>query len=331
MKSRLKKSVSRLSKLTILAAGFTATAPAALMAQSTGFDMSGWAKVDSIPKTEATVVKIEIKESGPERIDQAGKLAMLTQRIPASACNAAAGIGGDVAKGFLAASIGEFDRIISALEFGDVYISIKKPETDRSVLRRIDEMNSVWGPVREDVLPIADLKSATTTIEEVATSAEMAPELLDITEALIGDLIGEYADPSLLLATDAVGLDIVGRQRMMPQIISKATCMIAEGLDTETARAELDASIGLFELSLGALLNGMPEAGLRAAPSDELKADFARVIDFWQGVKPTIETLKSDGTLPTEQREYVYGELNTLTAMLNEVARKYAMASTQSL
>jgi hypothetical protein len=323
----------RLSAATALAVAFTALAPATVLAQGSALDMSSWAKVDKIPKTEATVVQVQvrIKESGPERIDQAGKLKMLTQRIPASACNAAAGIGGQVAKGFLAASIGEFDRIVSALEHGDVYISIRTAEEDRGVLRRIDEMNRLWEPVREEVLPIADLSSGTTTIEDVATSAQSAPELLNITEALIGDLIGEYADPSRLLATDAVGLDIVGRQRMMPQVISKTACMIAEGLNTETARQELDASVDLFELSLNALVNGMPEVGVRPPPTPEIKESLTEVIDRWQEVRPTVDALLAAGTLPVQEREFIYGQMNDLTAMMNEVARKYALASNQNL
>jgi hypothetical protein len=328
MTSRFTMSVSRLAALAVLATSFAAPA----VAQSS-FDMSSWAKVDKIPKTEATVVKVEInlKENGPERIDQAGKLTMLSQRIPASACAAAAGIGGEVAKGYLAASIGEFDRIVTALEFGDVFISIKTPETDRGVLSRIAEMNELWEPVREEVIPIADLSRETTTVDEIATSARAAPELLDVTSKLVGDLIGEYADPARMLATDAVGLDIIGRQRMMPQVISKTACMIAEGLDTEIARQELDASIDLFDLSLGALVNGMPEAGVRPPPTEAIKADLVSVIDRWEDIRPTIEQLKIDGTLPIAEREAIYVEMNDLTAMLNEAARKYAQASNQNL
>jgi hypothetical protein len=327
-----KSTASRLAALAVLAASLSVAAPPSA-AQSAGLDMSSWIKVDKIPKTEATVIQVQVrmKESGPERIDQAGKLKMLTQRIPASACNAAAGVGGQVAKGFLAASIGEFDRIVTALEHGDVYISIRDAETDRGVLRRIDQVNEVWGPVREEVLPMADLSSQATTVEEVATTAEAAPQLLDLTEALIGDLIGEYADPSRLLATDAVGLDIVGRQRMMPQIISKTACMIAEGIDTATARAELDASVGLFELSLDALVDGMPEAGVRPPPTPEIRDELTAVIEIWDGVRPTIDDLKAEGSLPVEDRELVYATMNDLTSMLNEVARKYALASTQNL
>ncbi|PWJ12506.1 type IV pili methyl-accepting chemotaxis transducer N-terminal domain-containing protein [Jannaschia seohaensis] len=326
---RILKRSARLSAATALA--LTLTLPLSANAQS--LDMSNWANVDKIPKTEATVVpvQVQIKENGPERIDFAGKLRMLTQRIPASACNAAAGIGGRVAKGYLSASIGEIDRIMNALEFGDVFISIKTPETDRRVLRRIAQMNDLWEPVREEVLPIADLNAGDTTVEDIRTTAEKSPEMLEVTQALVGELIGEYADPSRLLATDAVGLDILGRQRMMPQLISKSTCMIAEGISTDIAQEELKSSIDLFELSLQALAYGMPEAGVRPPATEEIRNGLLDVMARWNDVRPTIDALRATGTLSTEEREFVYEEMNDLTAMMNEVSRIYAQASTQSL
>lgn len=309
---RLTKSTPRLTAASVLALALAATLPMAAGAQSST-DLAAQ------------------KTNGPERIDYAGKLKMLTQRIPASACNAAAGIGGWEAKGYLLASIGEFDRIMNALENGDVFISIKTPENDRTVLRRIGQMNDVWHPVRDDVLPIAEQSGQSATVEQVATTTQAAPELLEITQALVGDLIGEYADPSRLLATDAVGLDIMGRQRMMPQIISKSTCMIAEGLNTEAARTELDASIALFELSLEALSNGMPEVGVRPPPTEAIRDGLLDVTARWMTVRPTIEVLMATGTLSSDDREFVYSEMNHLTAMMNEVSRIYAKASTQNL
>ncbi|TFL20204.1 type IV pili methyl-accepting chemotaxis transducer N-terminal domain-containing protein [Jannaschia formosa] len=322
---------ARLTAASALALTLAAASP--VLAQSSAIDMSGWAKVDKIPKTEATVVQVpvEIKQNGPERIDFAGKLRMLTQRIPASACNAAAGIGGKVAKGYLSASIGEIDRIMNALEYGDVFISIKTPETDRRVLSRIGEMNEVWKPVRQEVLPIADHRVQSATVEQIATTTQSAPEMLRLTQALVGDLIGEYADPSRLLATDAVGLDIMGRQRMMPQLISKSACMIAEGLHTETAQDELASAMDLFELSLQALTFGMPEAGVRPPANDAIRNGLQDVMARWNEIRPTIDLLRQTGSLSTAEREVVYDEMNTLTAMLNEVSRIYAEASTQTL
>ncbi|MEM7641918.1 MAG: type IV pili methyl-accepting chemotaxis transducer N-terminal domain-containing protein [Pseudomonadota bacterium] len=271
------------------------------------------------------------KVSGPERIDYAGKLRMLSQRIPASACNAAAGIGGWEAKGYLSASVGEFDRIMNALEHGDVFILIRAPETDRRVLERIAQMNDVWHPVRADMVEMTDQTSKATSFEQVTYAVEAAPRLLDITQALVGDLIGEYADPAELLATDAVGLDIVGRQRMMPQIVSKTACMIAEGLDADGARQELADAMALYELSLTALRDGMPEVGVRPPPTDEIAAGLAEISARWQTVRPLLDRVEAGETLTNQERETIYSEMNHLTAMMNEVSADYAKASRKLL
>ncbi len=268
-----------------------------------------------------------IKDNGgSERIDYAGKLRMLSQRIPASACNAAAGIGGWEALGYLQASMGEYDRIMNALEFGDVFILIRTPERDRRVLARIDEMNTVWHPVRDEMRAMIENEKAD-ALTAVSYATEAAPKLLDITQALVGDLIGEYADPTVLLAADAVSLDIVSRQRMLPQIISKSACMLAEDIYATEAREELRGAIDLYELALGALRNGMPEAGVTPPPTEEIAADLAEIAARWQSVRPLLERLESDGTLSREERETVYSEMNNLTAAMNEVSARYAKAS----
>lgn len=271
------------------------------------------------------------KVSGPERIDYAGKLRMLSQRIPASACNAAAGIGGWEAKGYLSASVAEFDRIMNALEYGDVFILIRAPEQDRRVLERIAQMNDVWHPVRAQMIEMTDQTSKDASFEQVTYAAAAAPRLLDITQALVGDLIGEYADPAELLAADAVGLDIVGRQRMMPQIISKTACMMAEGLNVEAVREELVEAMALYELSLSALRNGMPEVGIRPPPTDEIAADLAEISARWQTVKPLLDKLEAGETLSGQDRETIYSEMNHLTAMMNDISADYAKASRKLL
>ncbi len=262
--------------------------------------------------------------NGSERINYAGKLRMLSQRIPASACNRASGIGGWESIGYLQASVGEFNRIVTALEFGDVYISIKDAEQDRRVLARLAQMNSVWTPVRDQMRSmIRDGSDA----EQVAYATEAAPELSDIIQRLVGDLIGEYADPTALLAADAVTLDIVGRQRMMPQTISKAACMISEGIDVEAAQAELRDSIAIYDLALGALQNGMAEVGILPAPDEKIAAGLAAIEARWREVEPLLRRLEDGGTLSKEERELVYSAMNELTAQMNTVSAGYATAS----
>ena len=54
-----------------------------------------------------------------QRIDLSGKLRMLSQRIPAAACALKAGVAPDESRALLDNSLGEFEAILAALEFGN--------------------------------------------------------------------------------------------------------------------------------------------------------------------------------------------------------------------
>ena len=60
-----------------------------------------------------------------ERIDKAGRLRMLSQRIPAAACNVYAEINSGESEAILHDAILEFDQILAALEFGDESLGIE--------------------------------------------------------------------------------------------------------------------------------------------------------------------------------------------------------------
>ncbi|SFJ88901.1 type IV pili methyl-accepting chemotaxis transducer N-terminal domain-containing protein [Jannaschia pohangensis] len=278
----------------------------------------------SAPAPAVDVTRI-VEVNGSERIDYAGKLRMLSQRIPASACNWAAGIGGWESIGYLQASVGEFNRIMNALENGDVFISIRAPERDRRVLGRINQMNTAWEPIKTDMRAMVEANDP--SIDQVQYTVQAAPKLLDITQALVGDLIGEYADPTALLAADAVVLDIVGRQRMMPQIISKSACMAMEGIDAADARTELAEAMALYDLSMGALQNGMPEVGVTPPPNDATRTGLDEIAGRWQAVRPLLEQVATGTVLSNADREHVYSEMNHLTAAMNTVSADYAKAS----
>ena len=265
-------------------------------------------------------------ENGPERIDYSGKLTMLSQRAAAAACNKAAGIGGWEAEGYLAASIGEFDRIMAALVDGDVFISIKLPERDSKVLRRIEATEAHWTAVRGEMRAMV---AGEATPEQLKAAAGTAPELLELIERMVAEIVGAYADPATLLASDAMTLDIVGRERMMPQVISKWSCMLSEGLQPEEARIGLEDAVAHYDLALGALRNGMPEVGVTPPPSAAIEEQLTAVDARWQEVRPLLVGLQSGTALSAEERETVFYEMNALTAQMNEVSRLYALASKQ--
>ena len=81
------------------------------------------------------------ESSATERINFSGKLRMLSQRISASACNLNADIDGDLSLQMLRSSHAEFNKIIDALEFGNIDLHIKNAENRPEVLTAIANLD----------------------------------------------------------------------------------------------------------------------------------------------------------------------------------------------
>ncbi|KIT16361.1 type IV pili methyl-accepting chemotaxis transducer N-terminal domain-containing protein [Jannaschia aquimarina] len=266
-----------------------------------------------------------IEDTGnAERVNYSGKLRMLSQRIPAAACNEQAGIATEAAAKVLAGAVAEYDRIIAALEFGDDGLGIIGPETDRKILKDIQDLHAVWDPMHGalDRMIAGDLSR-----DDMVAIANKEDSLLQIAKHLVFLITGEYADPTSMMQADSMLIDIAGRQRMLAQRTSKATCLVLEGVSPETSMKTLHGASETYETSMYALRNGLPEAGIKAPPTEEIAAGLDEVVAGWVAMKPLLDIVKDGGTLSVDQREAIFHGMNAQTGMMNTLVGKYVEAS----
>lgn len=249
-----------------------------------------------------------------ERINYAGKLRMLSQRIPAAACNVYAEISPAESEAILHASILEFDTILAALEYGDENLGIIGAEERRKTIAAIHLLKEHWLPIEEIVL---EIEHHATTTEHVQYMADENIAILEDAKLLVSEISGEYADPTALLQSDALRIDIAGRQRMLTQKISKDVCFIASGINADAAKEVLGGTINMFETSLNALHHGMPEAGIGAAPNAEIAAQLEVVAEDWSLIKPHLDVVMAGGTLDDATRGDVFNGLNKVMVDMN--------------
>ena len=264
---------------------------------------------------------------GAERINYAGKLRMLSQRIPAAACNEAEGVAVADATAMLEAAVAEFDRIVAALEHGDEGLGILGPESDRKVLYDIQAMHAIWDPLHVDMdaMIAGDVDRG-----HAVHIAEMSPQLLDIAKHLVSVVVAEHSDPTAVLQADALTIDIAGRQRMLAQRISKNACLAQAGM-AEGALAEMAGAMEIYDVSMRALHGGLPEAGIQAPPTPAIAEGMTAIVARWEAVTPLLERVQAGETLSVEARGTVFAEMNALTAEMNAVVGLYAEASKQGL
>ncbi len=279
---------------------------------------------------QAALIKAQMIEDlgGSDRINFSGKLRMLSQRIPAAACNLNAGIKSDLSAEILAATSAEFNKIVNALEYGDPSIGIKGAETRRKTLAALNDLRDQWVPVSAAVNLILDEGVADSLTEQLA---EQNGPLLGAAKILVSELTGQYSDPAALMQADALRIDIAGRQRMLSQKISKELCFILSGIGADSALEALPKTIQTFEVSLTALREGMPAAGIQASTNPDIVAGLDVVLGHWVKLKPHFDTVIASRELDPETRAQVFEELNVLLVDMNKVVGMYAQVSKQQI
>ncbi len=300
-----------------LTAKLVATAAAGLMVTA-----SSALAVNDNRNADLPIVKVQLVEDigASERVNFSGKLRMLSQRIPAAACNYNAGVAPDVARDVLSGAADEFDKIVNALTYGDPSMNVIGEETRRKTLHRIGKLNELWAPFRQSVDVMLEKPNDAAAYSGLA---ENNMRLLDAAKRLVSEISGQYSNPAELLQSDALVIDIAGRQRMLTQKISKEACMIWSGMgDADTAKALAD-TMNLFEVSLSALINGLPEAGIIPAPNEEIKTGLDEIWADWTAMKVTLAELTEGEGIPADTQVATFKKLNTTLANMNAVVGMY--------
>lgn len=273
---------------------------------------------DKAQKVSANITANIWKDIGAsERIDLSGRLHMLSQRIAASTCSLEAGVEPNISKGIMAGSADEMDRIMNALTNGNPLMKIIGAEDDPRVMSSIKQVDDNWRPVRA---VIDDMHANGENAVGLAKVQAWNEPYFEYASLLVSEISAEYANPADLLQRDAILVDLAGRQRMRTQMMLKQAC------ETWMGRADpeaLLATVGVFERTLDALLNGASDVGISKAPTDALEAALKAVEQDWASIKPVMATIAQGSELPEAGRTQLYLSLNELLIKSNGIVTGY--------
>ncbi|MEM7642163.1 MAG: type IV pili methyl-accepting chemotaxis transducer N-terminal domain-containing protein [Pseudomonadota bacterium] len=261
--------------------------------------------------------------SAGERVDYAGRLRMLSERVTAMICYNFADIGGMDAQTGLTVTAFEIEQILDALEFGDPALDIVGAETNTRVLARINQVRAVWEPMRQSIE--ATLESGIHS--SVSYIYLQSSPFLEATIWLATEIEGVYSDPTALLQEDAMRINIAARQRMLLQRVSKTYCLTRSAIQSEDALAELDAAADLWGLSARALRYGMPEAGVNQTDDPGIIAALDDLLARWEVLSARIEEVRTVGGLNDVEVTQFITAIDTLTVRMNKIVVLYADAS----
>ena len=255
-----------------------------------------------------------------ERINFSGKLRMLSQRIPSAACHLAEGVDNAGATQLLKSASDEFEKILTALEFGDESLNIIGQEERRKTLARIHDLRAQWEPMK---VAAAQMAAGDTSDEVLSVVLEQNMPVLNSAKLLVSEMVAQYSNPATMVQANSLLIDIAGRQRMLTQKMAKESCILASDLADNETKANLEATMQMFEVSLFALMNGMQEAGIKAPPSFQISEGLRHVSLEYAQAKPTLDSLLSGQKVSLDAEATKFKTLNTTMGKMNEVVQMY--------
>lgn len=255
-----------------------------------------------------------------ERVNLSGQLGTLSERITAAACNLSAGIATTESQAVLQISTHHFSRINKALLEGNRGFGILGEETRPRTLQAINDLNAKWEPLQEMA---NGTQAASNDVSSVTSLAEQSDPLQKEAQILVSEITGQYADPAALLHSDALLLEIAGRQRMLANRLSKNVCLIASDVRDTEAMDELAETITLFDTSLNALQFGLESVGVRPPPNAAIEAGLAVVAEEWVAIRPILEATLAGEKLSDEKRAEVFLAFLGMEGRMNNVVTQY--------
>jgi hypothetical protein len=260
-------------------------------------------------------VELEIEDVGASaRVDYSGRLRLFSQKIAADACYFASGLDPENAKALLIDAIAQYDRYIIGLRDGDDELGIFGPEKRTKTLKHIETLMALWAPFKA----AGEALAAGENVEQnLAIIAGQNMALLDQAIILASEVNAEYANPAEMTAANAMVLDIAGRQRMLTQKISKEACGVKTADAAFGTLEDLKKTMHMFDASLTALRNGMPEAGIMTPPTPELVTSLEAAAASWAPINAGL--LQLEASLADTPDEVSVDLFNRLEALREEM------------
>lgn len=258
------------------------------------------------------------------RIEAGDALRTISQEVPAAVCHLHNGVASELSAKLLREGLDKFDLMADALLNGDSNFGIIGGEERVKTRRMIEEVQASWAPLREageGVLADPSNESA------VKVFYANASDMLDKTYRLLSEMEGQYANPVELLYSDAMLLEVAGRQSMLSQRLSYLSCLVWSGAADETYSELLNTAAGQFKFAMRAMQSGAPDLGIQPPPTEEIAAKLGEMAADFDVISGHLVTVIETGALDAEAAASLYAILADKMYKMDEIAHLYAVYS----
>lgn len=248
----------------------------------------------SVPQT--CIAQFEISTAQVSKIiSVAGRQRMLSQRISKSACLTAARINFSTNFNDTMTAHSEFEAGLLALRRGSAALGVL-PVTFGDAVAELRLVSTQWQELDPFIGKIVD--SGTISAADLNALDLRSLELLGLMSNTVATIVESYSgNVENISLGHTITVDIAGRQRMLSQKIVKEMCMM---LVLRQPSTDLAQTVGLFDVSLKALIDGYAPAGVMPPPTMEIRAKLLNIQTRWAKLKAEAE-FAGAGNIPTYQ------------------------------
>ncbi len=263
-----------------------------------------------------------------DRIRAADRLRTLTQEISAATCFLHNDLLAEDNSALLTESIEEFGMLLDALLHGNADMQIIGQEERAKTVQEIEAIKAGWLPVHDAAKVVLTVPS---DVDAANTIYSKSSYLLQTTSHLLSELEGEYAHPTQVLMSDVMLLEFAGRQAMLTQKIAYDSCLVWSGAGGEEHIAELTEVTVQFDHIARALHDGMPEAGIKPAPTDEIRVALEEVVQDWEGVLTYLRPLTDGDAIGPEDVSQISISMTEKMYRMEAIVALYANYSRRAI
>ncbi|MEL6678677.1 MAG: type IV pili methyl-accepting chemotaxis transducer N-terminal domain-containing protein [Pseudomonadota bacterium] len=284
------------------------------------FTFAGTAQAQTEEVATAALPTVSASEAA-YRVNLAGRQRMLSQRMAKSACLMASGIDTETHYDQMAKAFALFETSDMALRDGDPERGLQ-PERYRRVLNALEKMDVAWGIYAPLIRTGVDARSM--QVEDMTLVNSASVEVLKLMNDAVNMTARAYGSvtPDVPL-TLTITVDVAGRQRMLTQRAVKQACLLRVTDDPVGLAEALSSTIGIFDISLTALRQGMAEVGVMAAPNAIVADKLAEVQTLWTPVKALLDRAAAGEALPDADLAKLAELSEPLLRTMNEAVGLY--------
>lgn len=213
----------------------------------------------------------------------------------------------------------EFRTVLAALRNGSPDGTLLA-QTEPRVLEAIDTVEQIWGLMAPSVDEI--LASGEVTDTALSPIIDNNAVLLFTSNNVVEQMLSFVARADGGAARYAAAINVAGLQRTTAQQLAKEVGKIALDISPEASRGSLREQVLLFDQSLDAITEGVPELGIIAPPRD-VALRITNVRSLWSGFRSKMTDVANGAKADLGLVFTIASQADTLTSGMNDVVLAY--------